>query len=112
PPLWAGMCCLKTVRSSRPFPYTEPVSAARDPADAAPQDLPAVRRGLCARPADWYWSGAGDYSGERTGPLRVDRESLPPVVVADLGRRLPQLRTAHAVPVWPRTTPVDEIRKL
>ena len=36
-----------------------------------------VRRGLCTRPEDWLWSSAADFSGERTGPLRIDRESLP-----------------------------------
>ena len=36
-----------------------------------------VRRGLCARPEDWPWSGAADYAGLRAGPLRIDRESLP-----------------------------------
>jgi putative transposase len=36
-----------------------------------------VRRGLCARPEDWYWSSAADYAGLREGPIRVDRESLP-----------------------------------
>jgi putative transposase len=61
-----------------------------------------VRRGLCARPEDWFWSSAADYAGLRAGPLRIDRESLPPVVVADEGRRLPRLRTAVGVPAWPR----------
>jgi putative transposase len=36
-----------------------------------------VRRGLCAKPEDWPWSGAAEYAGLREGPLRVDRESLP-----------------------------------
>jgi len=36
-----------------------------------------VRRGLCATPEDWPWSGAADYAGVRAGPLRLDRESLP-----------------------------------
>jgi putative transposase len=35
-----------------------------------------VRRGLCERPEDWYWSSAADYAAVRSGPLRVDRESL------------------------------------
>jgi putative transposase len=36
-----------------------------------------VRRGLCARPEDWLWSSAADYSSVRVGPLRLDLESLP-----------------------------------
>jgi putative transposase len=36
-----------------------------------------LRRGLCARPEDWYWSSAADYAGLRVGPLRLDRQSLP-----------------------------------
>jgi putative transposase len=36
-----------------------------------------VRRGLCARPQDWKWSGATDYAEMGPGPLRIDRESLP-----------------------------------
>src|SRR5262245_47778737 len=28
-----------------------------------------VRRGLCLRPEDWYWSSAADYLGLRSGPL-------------------------------------------
>jgi putative transposase len=36
-----------------------------------------VRRGLCTRPEDWYWSSAGVYAGLREGPISVDRESLP-----------------------------------
>jgi putative transposase len=36
-----------------------------------------VRRGLCAQPEDWLWSGAADYAGVRAGPLRLDRDSLP-----------------------------------
>jgi putative transposase len=39
-----------------------------------------VRRGLCAKPADWYWSGAADYAGLGPGPLRMNRESLPVIV--------------------------------
>jgi putative transposase len=38
-----------------------------------------VRRGLCVQPEDWIWSSAADYAELRTGPLRVDRESLPTV---------------------------------
>ena len=36
-----------------------------------------VRRGLSAKPEDWIWSSAADYLGIRTGPLRIDRLSLP-----------------------------------
>jgi putative transposase len=36
-----------------------------------------VRRGLCAKPEDWQWSGATDYAGVRIGPLRLDRAMLP-----------------------------------
>jgi putative transposase len=36
-----------------------------------------VRRGLCVHPADWIWSSAADYAGVRSGPLTIDRESLP-----------------------------------
>jgi putative transposase len=61
-----------------------------------------VRRGLCERPEDWLWSSAADYAGLRGGPLRIDRETLPPVVVADEGRRLPRPRTVAGVPAWPR----------
>ena len=39
-----------------------------------------VRRGLCSKPEDWPWSGAAEYAGLRTGPLRLDRESLPVIV--------------------------------
>ena len=39
-----------------------------------------VRRGLCEKPDDWLWSSAADYAGVRAGPLRLDRESLPPFV--------------------------------
>jgi REP-associated tyrosine transposase len=39
-----------------------------------------VRRGFCAKPEDWTWSSAADYAGLRTGPLRLDRESLPGIV--------------------------------
>jgi putative transposase len=69
-----------------------------------------VRRGLCERPEDWYWSSAADYAGVRTGPLRVDRESLPTVVVADLGRRLPRPRRGTAIPPSPRTLSQDNKR--
>jgi putative transposase len=36
-----------------------------------------VRRGLCDQAIDWYWSSAGIYAGLRSGPIAVDRESLP-----------------------------------
>jgi putative transposase len=36
-----------------------------------------VRRDLCIKPEDWYWSSAADYAGVRVGPLRLDRELLP-----------------------------------
>jgi putative transposase len=41
-----------------------------------------VRRRLCLQPEDWLWSSAADYAGIRTGPLRIDRESLPMLLVA------------------------------
>ena len=36
-----------------------------------------VRRGLCERPEDWPWSSAGAYAGLASGPLTLDRSSLP-----------------------------------
>ncbi len=39
-----------------------------------------VRRRLCEKAEDWQWSGAADLAGLRTGPLRIDRESLPLIV--------------------------------
>jgi putative transposase len=60
-----------------------------------------VRRGLCQRPEDWLWSSAADYASERVGPLRIDRDELPPLVVANLGRRIPNPRHAVAPPSWP-----------
>jgi putative transposase len=39
-----------------------------------------VRRGLCEKAEDWYWSGAADYAGLGLGPLRINRESLPMIV--------------------------------
>lgn len=36
-----------------------------------------LRRGLCKRAEDWYWSSAGVYAGVRDGPMSVDRDSLP-----------------------------------
>jgi len=62
-----------------------------------------VRRGLCQRPEDWLWSSAVDFAGVRVGPLRLDRDSLPGVVSADIGRRLPRPRKGIGVPVWPRS---------
>jgi putative transposase len=41
-----------------------------------------VRRGLCEKPEDWFWSSAADYLGVRTGPFTINRESLPPIVSA------------------------------
>jgi putative transposase len=39
-----------------------------------------VRRGMCERAEEWIWSSAGDYAGLRTGPLRIDMQSLPILV--------------------------------
>ena len=36
-----------------------------------------VKRGLCSRPEQWYWSSAADYAGRTDGPLRIDRDSVP-----------------------------------
>ena len=36
-----------------------------------------VRRGLCERAVDWYWSSAADYAGLGAGPLSIDLDSLP-----------------------------------
>ena len=36
-----------------------------------------VRRGLCENSEDWPWSSAAQYAGLRSGPLTLDRESLP-----------------------------------
>jgi putative transposase len=36
-----------------------------------------VRRALCERPEDWFWSSAADHLGIRAGPLRIDRDSIP-----------------------------------
>jgi putative transposase len=36
-----------------------------------------VRRGLCERPTDWFWSSAPDYAGRIDGPLPLDLKSLP-----------------------------------
>jgi putative transposase len=40
-----------------------------------------VRRGLCARPEDWYWSSAASYMGICEGPLIIDRASLPSLLL-------------------------------
>lgn len=39
-----------------------------------------VRRGLCERAEDWFWSSAADYAGVQKGPLALQLESLPPLV--------------------------------
>jgi len=39
-----------------------------------------VRRSLCEKPEDWYWSSAADHAGVRVGPLRIDLQSLPMIV--------------------------------
>jgi putative transposase len=36
-----------------------------------------VRRGLCQTPTAWLWSSAAEYERPGTGPLRLDRSSLP-----------------------------------
>jgi putative transposase len=41
-----------------------------------------VRRGLCPKPEDWPWSSAADYAALRSGPLTLDRQSLPTLVVS------------------------------
>ena len=41
-----------------------------------------VRRGLCLHPEDWLWSSAADYAGLRTGPLKINRESVPLIVAS------------------------------
>ena len=38
-----------------------------------------VKRGLCLRPEEWYWSSAATFAGIRKGPLSLDRVSLPVV---------------------------------
>jgi putative transposase len=40
-----------------------------------------VGRGLVTRAEDWHWSSAGDWSGVKDVPIRVDR-TMPSVVVA------------------------------
>ncbi len=36
-----------------------------------------VRRNLCERPEEWSWSSAADYTGQKSGLLTIDFESLP-----------------------------------
>jgi putative transposase len=36
-----------------------------------------VRRGLCDKPENWRWSSAAQYADLATGPLTLDRNSLP-----------------------------------
>jgi putative transposase len=36
-----------------------------------------VRKGLCDRPEDWFWSSASDFAGRRDGPVPVDLHSIP-----------------------------------
>lgn len=36
-----------------------------------------VRRALCQRPVDWFWSSAADYAGVRQGPIPIDRQPVP-----------------------------------
>ena len=36
-----------------------------------------VRRGLCQCPEDWQWSSAAGYRGLRTGPLKMNSDSMP-----------------------------------
>jgi putative transposase len=43
-----------------------------------------VRRGLCVKAEDYNWSSAADHAGLRTGPLRIDRESLPGLLIAEM----------------------------
>jgi putative transposase len=53
-----------------------------------------VRRGLCSKCEDWHWSSAADYSGVRSGRLKLDPESLPSLLIA--GTR--SMCHAHAKP--------------
>lgn len=39
--------------------------------------LNPVRRGLVARPEDWFWSSAADFARIRRGPLAIDWQSIP-----------------------------------
>jgi putative transposase len=36
-----------------------------------------VKRGLCERPEDWYWSSAVDFAGIQAGPVPLDWTHLP-----------------------------------
>ena len=36
-----------------------------------------VRRGFCASPWDWAWSSFREWEQPGTGPMRIDRESVP-----------------------------------
>lgn len=36
-----------------------------------------VRRNLCGRPEEWFWSSAADYAGRSDGPIALDLEMLP-----------------------------------
>ena len=36
-----------------------------------------VRRGLVARPEEWYWSSARDWLTEQEGPVQIDKDSFP-----------------------------------
>ncbi len=36
-----------------------------------------LRRGLCGRAEDWYWSSAGDYANTHIGPIAINKDSLP-----------------------------------
>jgi putative transposase len=36
-----------------------------------------VRRGLCEKAEQWFYSSAGDYAGLRQGPISIDFSSLP-----------------------------------
>ena len=39
-----------------------------------------IRRGLCERPEDWFWSSAADFAGIREeGPVPLDLDTLPPI---------------------------------
>jgi putative transposase len=41
--------------------------------------LNPVRRGFVTRPEDWPWSSARDWATGIDEPLRIDRDSLPPL---------------------------------
>jgi putative transposase len=38
------------------------------------------RRGVCEYAVDWNWSSAATYANMRSGPIEIDRESLPRTV--------------------------------